>query len=221
MNEKEKLSPESFLKKFSKKDEVNKLKHLKITSSQVSDALYNLTGNSGAIEGVMPLFDVSVLGKVVTVDTNSDDWGTCVKAIDTAKKGEILFIHVNDDNKAVWGELTSKTAKNKGIIATIIYGAVRDVKAIKELKYPVFSKNIVPNAGNPKADGKINISVKCGELIVNPYDIIIADECGVVVIPKEHMKNIINETLKIKKNEENIIKGIEQGKSLSSIIGLK
>jgi 3-hexulose-6-phosphate synthase len=221
MNEEEKLSPESFLKKYSKKTEISKLKRLKITSSQVSDALNNLTGNSGVVGGVKPLFDIRILGKVVTVDTDSDDWGTCVKAIDTAKKGEILFIHVNDDNKAVWGELTSKTAKEKGIIATVIYGAVRDVRAIKELRYPVFSKNVVPNAGKPKAEGKINVPVKCDDLIVNYEDIIIGDECGVVIIPKEHINNVINEAFKIKKKEEKIIKNIEKGNSLSSIIGLK
>ena len=221
MNEEEKLSPESFLKKFSKKTDIAKLKRLKITSSQVSDAMNNLTGNSGVIQGVMPLFDTRILGKVVTVDTESDDWGTCVKAIDRAKKGEVLFIHVNEDNKAVWGELTSKTAKDKGIIATVIYGSVRDVKSIKELKYPVFSKNIVPNAGKPKAEGKINIPIIFDDLIVNPYDIIIADECGVVVIPKELLNNVINEAFNIKKKEKEIIESIDKGNSLTSIIGLK
>ena len=221
MNKKEKLSPESFLKKFSKKTDIAKLKRLKITSSQVSDAMNNLTGNTGVIKGVMPLFDIRILGKVVTVDTESDDWGTCVKAIDRAKKGEILFIHVNDDNKAVWGELTSKTAKDKGIIATVIYGAVRDVKAIKELKYPVFSKNIIPNAGKPKAEGEINIPIRFDDLIINPYDIIIADECGVVVIPKELLNNVLNEAFNIKKKEKEIIESIDKGNSLSSIIGLK
>jgi len=221
MNEEEKLSPESSLKKYSKKTEISKLKRLKITSSQISDALNNLTGNSGVVEGVMPLFDIQILGKVVTVDTDSNDWGTCVKAIDIAKKGEILFIHVNDDNKAVWGELTSKTAKDKGIIATVIYGAVRDVKAIKELKYPVFSKNIIPNAGKPKAEGEINIPIRFDDLIINPYDIIIADECGVVVIPKELLNNVLNEAFNIKKKEKEIIESIDKGNSLSSIIGLK
>lgn len=221
MSDKEKLSPESFLKKFSQRSDISKLKHLKITSSQVSDALNNLTGNPGVIKGVMPLFDTTVIGKAVTVNTASDDWGTCVKAIDKAKKGEILFVHVEGDDKAVWGELTSKTAKENGIIATVIYGAVRDIRAIKEMKYPVFSKKIVPNAGDPKAEGEINVPVKYSDLRVNPYDIIIGDEGGVVVIPKEILSNVINEAINIKEKEKQIIKGIEGGNSLSSILELK
>jgi len=221
MNKEEKLSPESFLKKFLKKTDVTKLKRLNITSSQISDALNNLTGNSGVIVGVKPLFNTTIIGNAVTVKTASDDWGTSVKAIDTAKKGEILFIHVDGDEKAVWGELTSKTAKEKGIISTIIYGAVRDVGAIKEMKYPVFSKNIVPNAGSPKAEGKINIPVECNDLIVNPYDIVIGDECGVVVIPKELLKQVVKEAMCIKMKEKEIISRIEKGHSLTSILELK
>jgi len=221
MNEEEKLSPESFLKKFLKKTDVTKLKRLKITSSQISDALNNLTGNSGVITGVKPLFNTTIIGNAVTVNTASDDWGTSVKAIDTAKKGEILFIRAGGDDKAVWGELTSKTAKEKGIIGTIIYGAVRDVGAINEMKYPIFSRSIVPNAGSPKARGKINVPVICDDLTVNPYDIFIGDECGVVVIPKELLKQVVKEAMCIKSKEKEIISRIEKGHSLTSILELK
>ncbi|MGZ7070008.1 MAG: RraA family protein [Methanobacterium sp.] len=221
MREKEKLSPESFLKKFSRKTDMAKLKRLKITSSQVSDALNNLTGKSGVINRVMPLFDTLIMGKVVTVNTAADDWGTCVKALDKVKKGEILFIKVDDDDKAIWGELTSRTAQEKGIMATVIYGAVRDVSAIKEMRYPVFSKNIVPNAGNPKAEGEINVPVKCDDITVNPYDFIVGDECGVVVVPKELLDDVINEAFNIKKREKIIISSINKGNSLSSILKLK
>lgn len=221
MDDEEKLSPESFLKKFSKKTDFIKLKRLNITSSQISDALNNLTGNSGVIKGLMPLFDTRIMGEAVTVDTVSDDWGTSVKAIDAAKKGEILFINVDSDDNAVWGELTSKTAKEKGIVGTVIFGAVRDVGAVKKMRYPVFFKNIVPNAGNPKAEGKINVPVKCSDITVNPSDIIVADECGVVVIPKELLKQVVNKAMDIKKKEKQIIYRIEKGNSLSSILGLK
>ena len=221
MNNKEKVSPKTFLKKFSKKSELSTLKRLNITSSQISDALNNLTSNSGVLPGVMPLFDTRVIGNAVTVDVESNDWGTSVKAIDEAKVGEILLINVDKDDKAIWGELTSKTAKEKGIVATIIYGSVRDVGAIKEMEYPVFSKNIVPNAGKPKAEGKINVQLQFGDLTVNPQDIIIGDECGVVVIPKEILIDVIDEALNIKTKEKQIIKDIENGISLSSILNLK
>ncbi|MBI5680131.1 MAG: RraA family protein [Methanobacterium sp.] len=216
-----KLSPESILKKFSSNSSISKLVRMDISTSQLSDALNHVTGNSGVIQGVKPLLDKVVIGRVVTASTSSDDWGTSLKAIDAAKSGEILFIYVEDDNNAIWGELTSKTAQKKGIVGTVIYGAVRDVGAVKRLGYPVFSKKIVPNAGSPKNEGKVNISIKCGDITVNPQDIIVGDECGVIVIPNEHLDAVIKETLNIKKKEDQIISKIEKGRSLSDILGIK
>ncbi len=216
-----KLSPESILDKFSPKFSYSKLIRSNLTSSQISDALKNVTGKPGVMQEIKPLSDHMVIGKAITVKTETDDWGTSVKAIDAAKRGEILVIKVEGDDQAVWGELTSKTAQEKGIIAIIIDGAVRDIGAIKNSGFPVFSKKIVPNAGSPKAQGEINIPIECGNVTVNPGDIIAGDECGVVVIPYEKLGEVIEEAFNIKKKEDEIIKKIGKGYSLSSILELK
>jgi 3-hexulose-6-phosphate synthase len=221
MKNKRKLSPESLLELFSPKFSDSKLARLNLTTSQVSDALNKVTGNPGVVSGIKPLFGSAIIGRAVTAATMADDWGTSVKAIDAAKKGKVLVIQVKGDDQAVWGELTSKTAQEKGIVGTVIDGAVRDVGAIKELKYPVFSKTIVPNAGSSKAEGEINVPVTCGNITVNPQDIIIGDECGVIVIPDEHLSEVVDETLIIKKKELQIISKIENGYSLSDILELK
>lgn len=221
MKEEGKLRAVDFLKKFSRKTDLARIKRLKITSSHVSDALNNINGCSGLIEGVMPLFDTMVMGSVVTVNTAAHDWGTCVKAIDKAKKGEILFINVDDDDEAIWGELTSRTAMERGIEATMVHGAVRDVGAIKEMEYPVFTRKVVPNAGNPLAEGEINVPIKCGPITINPHDFVVGDECGVVVVPRELLEDVVIEAIKIIKMEKNIVFDIKKGNSLSSILGLK
>lgn len=221
MKHKGKLSPESFLNKFTHKFSYSKLIRNNLTTSQISDALKNVTGSPGVMQDIKSLSSQMIIGTAVTVKTGVNDWGTCVRAIDIAKKGEILVIEVDGCDQAVWGELTSKTAQEKGIIGTVIDGAVRDVDAIKNLNYSVFSKSIVPNAGSPEAYGKINIPVTCGNMAVNPGDLIAGDGCGVVVIPKEILKEVIEEAMGVKKKEDEIIKKIEEGYSLSSILELK
>ncbi len=216
-----KLSPESLLDKFSHKFSYSKLVRFHLTTSQISDALKNVTGNPGVMQGIKPLSNVNVIGKAVTVKTDENDWGTCVKAIDIAGKGEIIVIKVDGYDQAVWGELTSKTAQKKGVICTVVDGAVRDIEAIKRLEFPVFSKNVVPNAGSPLNQGKTNIPIECGNVTVKTGDLIAGDECGLVVIPYESLKEVIDEALKIKKEEEEIIRKIEKGYSLSSILELK
>ena len=220
MKNKKKLSPESILELFSPKFSDSKLARLDLNTSQVSDALNKVTGSPGVLSGIKPLFDKTIVGRAVTASTMADDWGTSIKAIEAAKEGEVLVIQVEGDDKAIWGELASKTAQERGIISTVIDGAVRDVGAVKKLKYPVFSKTIVPNAGSSKAEGKVNVPVTCGDVTVNPHDLIIGDECGVVVVPDEHLTDVIDETLRIKRNEAQIISKIEKGYSFSDILGL-
>jgi 3-hexulose-6-phosphate synthase len=59
--------------------------------------------------------------------------------------------------------MASTTAqKQRSSLGTVIYGASRDVAGIKKLDYPVFSRDMIPNAGKPFAEGAVNIAVICG-----------------------------------------------------------
>ncbi|MCE5214398.1 MAG: RraA family protein, partial [Methanobacterium sp.] len=84
--------------------------------------------------------------------------------------------------------------------------------------YPVFSKAIVPNAGAPLAEGEINVPLNCGNVVVNPYDMVLGDDCGVVVVPGSIFSKALKQALQIKKDEKEIIKKIDVGYSLSTII---
>ena len=218
MDGKREISPDKLLKKFSHQQSFKFYKD-KLSTPQLSDALKNLTDYNPVIPEVKPLKDeYKILGKIVTVQTSSDDWGTVLRAIDLAERDDILFINVDKSDSAVWGELTSKTAQNKGIAGTVVYGAVRDAAAIRNINYPVFSRTVVPNAGAPLAQGEVNIPLQCGDVIINPHDVVLGDDCGVVVVPKETFSHAVNQALQIKKDEERIIKKMETGYSLTSII---
>jgi 3-hexulose-6-phosphate synthase len=207
-------------KKIEKHDDFS-LENLGLSTSQISDALKNLTGEYGVIPGVKPFKDdLKISGRAVTVKTQQDDWGTSLKAIETAKIGEIVLICCDGDEIGVWGELFSKYAQKKGIQSTVIYGAMRDVGAVRKLNYPVFSRSVVPHAGTPRAEGKINIPLDCGGVKVKTGDWIFGDDCGVVVITEELLHKVIQKSLQIKKNEDKILHQLEEGGSLSDILGI-
>jgi 3-hexulose-6-phosphate synthase len=225
MSKKMEISPESLLEKFSsKKTNSNQVELLReeLTTPQVSDALKRLTGKSGVIPFIKPIKqNIKISGIVVTAKTKSEDWGTVLKAVDAAKKGEILFIDSEDENNAVWGELTSKYAQKKGLEGTVVKGAVRDVGALHDLNYPVFSSSIVPNAGEPKAEGQINVCLIYGEVQIKPGDWILGDECGVIVVPAELFQEVMKQASQLKKEEAKILSQIEDGCSLSEILDIK
>lgn len=225
MGKKMEISPEFLLGQFSsqKKEKHSdfSLENLGVNTSQISDALKNLTGEYGVIPGVKPIKDdLKISGRVVTVRTQQDDWGTSLKAIEAAKKDEIVFICCDGDEIGIWGELFSKYAQKKGIQSTVIYGAMRDVGAVRELNYPVFSRAIVPHAGTPRAEGEINIPLDCGGVKVKTGDWIFGDDCGVVLITEDLLYKVIQKSLQIKKNEDKILHQLEEGGSLSDILGI-
>lgn len=218
MDDKMEISPEGLLRRFSQSTNLDLYKD-KLSTPQLSDALKKILDYTTVINGVKPLKrDYKILGKIITVQTASHDWGTVLKAIDLAKPGDVLFINVDRDDIAVWGELTSKTAQNKKIAGTVVYGAVRDAAAIINIDYPVFARAVVPNAGAPLAQGEVNKPIKCGDITIYPGDFVLGDDCGVVVVPGKLFKQTIQNALEIKKDEEELIKKIDEGYSLSNII---
>ncbi len=216
-----KISPRSVLEKFSSEEEISESLMVDISTSHLADALKNLTGASQVVPGVKSIkVGFSIWGEVVTAHTSSNDWGTVLKAIDQADAGKILFLKSDDDQMAIWGELTSRAAQNKKIKGTIVFGAVRDVSAVRSMNYPVFSRAIIPNAGTPRNEGEVNIPLKLEDLTVHPGDFVLADDGGVVVVPHEKLHETLKESLKIKGTEEEILRRLNQGQSLSDILGI-
>jgi 3-hexulose-6-phosphate synthase/6-phospho-3-hexuloisomerase len=192
---------------------------MQVSSANISDAMHR----KGAMRGVISICgNVKMAGRAVTVHTVAGDWAKPVEAIDVARKNEVIVI--NNDGAAhiaPWGELATLSCISKGISGVVIDGAVRDVDDIRELKFPLFAKAIVPNAGEPKGFGEINTEIQCCGQYVRPGDWITGDESGVVVIPAERAYEIARRALEIKKNEERIREEIRRGGTLSELAELK
>ncbi|MEN6573215.1 RraA family protein [Methanobacterium aggregans] len=215
------LSAESLLKNFSAELARSKLCNSRVTTSNLSDAMRHVAGENGVLTGVKPVKEgIKIMGTATTVETASDDWGTVIKGIYSSKRGDVLVIKCDNDDPAVWGELASSTAQKRGIIGTVIYGSARDISGIKNLNYPVFSRNIIPNAGDAKAEGYVNVPLNCGETLVNPGDFIMGDECGVVCVPHQILEEVFKEAFSILDNEDEIVAKIKKGSSFLEILGI-
>lgn len=192
-----------------------------VSACQVSDAYNGISKRSGVIQSIKPINNQKVWGKIFTVETESDDWGTSAQAIDAADDGDILFFKVSDDKKAIWGELASTCAKDNGIKSTVIYGAVRDLDALLYMDYPIFASNFCPNAGSALGLGTLNETIDVEGVKINPGDFFIGDESGIVVIPQELFPLTMAAALAVKIKESNIIDELADGMTLAQIVGLK
>jgi 3-hexulose-6-phosphate synthase / 6-phospho-3-hexuloisomerase len=189
-----------------------------VSAPNVTDAMHR----KGSMTGVFSLCgNVKMVGRAITVQTFAGDWAKPVESIDVAKPGDVLVIN-NDGGTHVapWGELATLSCIQKGVAGVVIDGAVRDVDDIRAMKFPLYAKAIVPNAGEPKGMGEINAEIQCCGQLVKPGDWIIGDESGVVVIPAERAYEIARRALEIRKNEERIREEIHRGSTLSQVAEL-
>ena len=190
---------------------------LKVSTPNISDALHR--GNP--CEDIKPVFEgIKMVGRAFTVRTYPGDWAKPVEAVDKANKGDVIVIDAGGASPAVWGELASWSAKQKGIAGVIIDGAIRDVPEIKKLKFPAFAKIISPQAGEPKGFGEIGIPVEIGGVPVLSGDWIIGDDDGVMVIPKAKAAEIANRAMDVLEKENRVRKEIKEGSTLSQVTEL-
>ena len=183
----------------------------------ISDAMKRF----GAMRGLRPVVKAKrVAGPAYTVKTLGGDWGKVVKAVDLANPGDVIVVDAQGIDVAVWGELATMSAIKKGIKAVVIDGGIRDSDDIQRLGFPVWARHVVPNAGEPHGHGRLQESIACAGQPVSPGDFIVADEIGVVVVPRERAFEILQKSREISLKEKRYKEGIKKGKTLSEIFGL-
>ena len=187
-----------------------------VSTPNVTDALQR----KGALHGLVPHLanpSVRIAGPAVTVVTRDGDWAKPVEAIDRAAAGDVLVIDAGGGTTAIWGELASWSAHGRGVAGVVIDGAGRDLDAILALGFPLFSRTVSPNAGEPKGHGEIGVEVRVGGQVVRPGDWIVGDTSGLVVVPRERVQEIANRALDVREHENRVREEIQRGSTLSSV----
>ena len=189
-----------------------------VSTPNISDAMHK----QGAMQDIRPVKPgFHMVGRALTVQTIDGDWAKPVEAIDKAEPGQVIVVDVNGGKTAIWGELATWSAKGKGLAGVAIDGAVRDLDDLVKIDFPIFSRHVSPNAGEPKGFGEIGAEITCGSQTVRNGDWIIGDDSGIVVVPQEIAQEIANRALDVKEHENRIREEIKDGGSLGSVLKLK
>jgi len=195
-----------------------------VTSASVADAVDQIAGTRGYMDyPIKPrINDSKVVGPAVTVKevrtTESVPPSHALEAIDEAPEGSVIVIGIegSDPDVAVWGGLMTAGAVARNLVGAILDGGLRDVAEIKrDFGFPVFSRTISPGStlGRYKTEA-LNVPVLCGGILVHPGDLIIADTDGVVVVPADHVEEVLTRALEIERREADQSKYIMEVKSL-------
>ncbi|RDA93061.1 hypothetical protein CP533_0682 [Ophiocordyceps camponoti-saundersi (nom. inval.)] len=219
-NEKASSSKQQPPKKASPQDQELSSLFTGIGSSTVSDALDKLAIPSQLLN-IKPLkhYSKPTIGPAYTVryEPASDPPGTVGDFIDDVAAGDVVLID-NDGRTdcTVWGDIMTQYAGLRGIAATVIHGACRDVDRAFADGYPIFS------VGRSMRTGKDRVQVvETGGVVgvagvrVNHRDIVVADGDGVVVVPRDRAYDVLEVARGIEKSEQRIRDMIVDGVSLT------
>lgn len=197
----------------------------KLSTTNVSDALDAL-GLKGSTYGIRPTWEgcKKIVGEAVTVKMvaagltkNPNHLG--VKAIETAKAGDIILV----DNSgrldvSCWGGILANGAKVKGIEGVVIDGACRDLDDYVEADFSVYARGaVVATARGRMMEEATNVMVQFGGVQVRPADIVIADRSGVVIIPQEKIEDVLKKAEELFQKEEDMIREIRSGASMLEV----
>jgi 3-hexulose-6-phosphate synthase/6-phospho-3-hexuloisomerase len=156
----------------------------------------------------------------LTVRTYPGDWAKPVEAIDLAQPGDVIVVDAGGVGPAIWGELATHSALQKGVAGVVIDGALRDSGDIIKLGFPAFSRLILPNAGEPRGFGEIGVPLRIGSTRVETGDYLLGDDDGVTVLPQRLAVEYANRAMDVLEKENRIREEIKEGRTLAEVTDL-
>jgi 4-hydroxy-4-methyl-2-oxoglutarate aldolase len=143
--------------------------------------------------GIRPLWQEMprIAGPAYPVRCPAGDHLMLHAAIYRALPGSVIVVEAGDVDYALAGGNVCAVAQKRGIAAFVVDGVIRDLAEARSRRFPVFARGVIPMPGGKDKIGVLNGPVRCGGVEVAPGDIVVADEEGIVVVPKLRLAEVL------------------------------
>jgi regulator of RNase E activity RraA len=164
------------------------------------------------------------VGPALTVRLYPGDLVDCLDALRVAQAGDVIVVDAAAETEtSIWGGLMAGLCLQQGVAGAVVDGAVRDVDEVRDLGFPLVARAIVPRSTHSPYSKRlepieINVPIVCGGALVNPGDIVLADEIGVVAVPQEEAAGVLERALAQAETEEATRQRINAGKTVDELL---
>jgi regulator of RNase E activity RraA len=143
----------------------------------------------------------------------------CIESLDSLQPGEVPVITAGGaQSAAFWGELLATATRARGGRGAIVDAYSRDVNHLIRMKFPTFATGICPTDSLGRIDVvDYRVPVHCGDILVNPGDIIFADYDGVVVLPASVWREVVERALEKARGENMVREELRNGAYLKDV----
>jgi regulator of RNase E activity RraA len=191
-------------------------------SAVVSDVL----GRNGVLHsGIKPIDPTrKLIGRAVTVELTAGDLQDPLGVLDLLSPGDVVVMNAHGDTEtAVLGGLMGALFLLRGARGAVIDGACRDSDENRAQGFQVFSRSVTPRGTHTMFSGRTSdityqVPIQCGSIRVEPGDIVIGDELGVVVVPKDRAQNVLTAAQEQAAREDATREKIRSGWTVEQIL---
>ena len=153
------------------------------------------------------------VGRAVTVAAQ-EDLMSVIEGLRLSGPGDVLVVSAGSLEHAVAGELFGSEAVRRGLAGWVIDGLCRDSRALRELGFPVFARGVAPTAFSARKPPVVQVPVWLGSIEVQPGDVLVGDDDGVVVGSPEAMAAALEPAEAIQRREDALAGQLRAGSSL-------
>lgn len=173
---------------------------------------------------IKPISNGTLVGPALTVKLSTGDLVDCLNALPLAQPNDVIIVDAGGETEtSVWGGLMGGLCLQKGVKGAIIDGAGRDIDELKDLGFLLFARSITARGTHTmyskrKDELDINVPITCGGVVVNPGDMVVADENGITIVPNRQLEEILKLAKEQAELEEATRKQIVAGKTVDELL---
>lgn len=155
----------------------------------------------------------TLAGTAVTARSRGGDNLTYLRALEFCRPGDVLVVDAGGDlANAVVGGILSFYAAHIGVAGVVIDGAVRDVAEIRAREFPVYARGVTHRGPYKDGPGEINVPVSVGGMVVNPGDIVVGDQDGLMAFARDEAELLIEKARAHLATEAETIRAMKEGR---------